>query len=251
MSTRLATKHAIVTGGGSGIGKAITERFAAEGATVTVFDYDVDAGAAVADAIKGRFVKCDISSEASVNDAFAELAETPADILINNAGIAHIGTIETTEAKDFDLVMAVNVRGAFLCTRAAIPIMRAQGGGVVLNMASVASKLGIPDRLAYSTSKGAVHAMTLSVARDYVDQGIRCNCLCPARVHTPFVDNYLKQNYPGQEEEMFAKLAASQPIGRMAEPDEIASLATYICSDEAAFVTGAAFDIDGGFTHLR
>jgi len=111
--------------------------------------------------------------------------------------------------------------------------------------------LGIPDRFAYSTSKGAVYTMTLSVARDFIDEGIRCNCLCPARVHTPFVDNYIKKNYPGKEKEMFAKLEATQPIGRMAKPSEIASLATYICSDEASFVTGSAFDIDGGFTLLK
>ena len=123
--------------------------------------------------------------------------------------------------------------------------------GCILNMASVAPNLGIPDRFAYSTSKGAVYTMTLSVARDFVDQGIRCNCICPARVHTPFVDNYLRENYPGNEEEMFKKLEATQPIGRMAKPEEIASLAAYICSDEASFVTGSAFDIDGGFTLLK
>jgi NAD(P)-dependent dehydrogenase (short-subunit alcohol dehydrogenase family) len=147
--------------------------------------------------------------------------------------------------------MSVNVRGPYLCIRAVIPLMIGNGGGSILNLASVASNLGIPDRFAYSTSKGAVYTMTLSVARDFIEKGIRCNCLCPARVHTPFVDNYLKENYPGKEEEMFSQLEATQPIGRMAKPSEIASLATYICSEEASFVTGSAFDIDGGFTLLK
>ena len=248
---RLAGKRAAVTGGGSGIGKAISERFAAEGAEVTVLERDAESGQSVADAIGGRFVSCDVSEEASVAAAFAEFAGSPPDILVNNAGIAHIGTATSTEPDDFDRVMRVNVRGAYLCTRAALPAMLENGAGCVLNMASVASKVGIPDRFAYSVSKGAILTMTLSVARDYVDRGIRCNCLCPARVHTPFVDNFLKQNYPGQEEEMFAKLAATQPIGRMAKPEEIAALAAYACSDEASFITGSAFDVDGGFTLLK
>jgi NAD(P)-dependent dehydrogenase (short-subunit alcohol dehydrogenase family) len=248
---RLESKCAAVTGGGSGIGKAICERLAAEGCEVYVLDRDAGSGGEVAAAIDGKFVKCDVADEISVEVAFASLADAPPHILVNNAGIAHIGTLETTSAEDFDRVMNVNVRGAYLCSRAALPGMLANGGGNILNMASVASKLGIPDRFAYSTSKGAILAMTLSVARDYVDKDIRCNCLCPARVHTPFVDNYLKQNYPGEEAEMFSKLEASQPIGRMAKPEEIAALAAYICSDEAGFVTGSAFDIDGGFTHLR
>ncbi len=248
---RLAGTVAAITGGGSGIGAAIAERFAAEGASVAILDRDRQAGRGVAERVGGRFVECDVADEASVADAFAELASSPPSVLVNNAGIAHVGTLASTGPEDFDRVMRVNVRGAYLCSRAALPAMLERGAGVILNLASVASKLGIPDRLAYTTSKGAVYAMTLSVARDYVDKGVRCNCLCPARVHTPFVDNYLKQNYPGREEEMFAKLAATQPIGRMAEPGEIAALAAYLCSGEAAFVTGAAFDIDGGFTLLK
>lgn len=248
MPNRFQDKTAAITGGGSGIGEAICRRLADEGANVVVLDRDADAGQSVASSIGGSFIECDIAAENSVTAAFAGIAP---DILVNNAGIAHIGTIESTTPDDFDRVMRVNVRGPFLCTRAALPGMTERGGGVILNLASVASTLGIPDRLAYSTSKGAIYAMTLSVARDMIDKGIRCNCLCPARVHTPFVDNFIAQNYPGQEEETFAKLEASQPIGRMAKPEEIASLAAYICSDEAAFVTGAAFDIDGGFTKLK
>ncbi len=251
MSLRLQDKKAIITGGGSGIGEAICRRFAAEGADLAVLDCDADAGQGVADSLGGQFIQCDIADEQSVTSAFSQLQGPPPDILVNNAGIAHIGEIITTCPEDFDRVMRVNVRGPYLCSRAALPAMLERGNGCILNLASVAAKLGIADRFAYSTSKGAVYSMTLSIARDYVEQGIRANCLCPARVHTPFVDNYLKENYPGEEAGMFAKLEASQPIGRMAKPDEIAALAAYICSEEAAFVTGAAFDIDGGFTLLK
>ena len=173
------------------------------------------------------------------------------DILVNNAGVAHIGTVETTTSEDFDRILSVNVKGVFHCMKAAMPKLMQNGGGAILNLASVASKVGIVDRFAYSASKGAVLTMTLSVARDYVDKGIRCNCLCPGRVHTPFVDGYLDKHYPDSREEMFQKLSAYQPIGRMAEPDEIANLACFLCSDEAAFITGSAYDIDGGVTLLR
>lgn len=253
MFNRLEGKRAVITGGGSGIGEAICRRFASEGAEVVVLDVDTGSGQNVATSINGRFLECDISDSSAVEATFKELDQlnSSADILVNNAGIAHIGTATTTEPEDFDRIMQINVRGPYLCSRAAIPGMLKNGGGCILNLASVAAQLGIPDRFAYSTSKGAVYTMTLSVARDYIAQGIRCNCLCPARVHTPFVDNYLKNNYPGKEAEMFSKLEATQPIGRMAKPEEIASLAAYICSDEAAFVTGSAFDIDGGFTSLK
>ncbi len=251
MSQRLQDKKAIITGGGSGIGEAICRRFAAEGASITILDCDADAGQGVADTLGGQFIQCDVADEQSVMTAFSQLKNSPPDILVNNAGIAHVGEIATTCPEDFDRVMRVNVRGPYLCSRAALPAMLERGNGCILNLASVAAKLGIADRFAYSTSKGAVYSMTLSIARDYVERGIRANCLCPARVHTPFVDNYLKENYPGEEAGMFAKLEASQPIGRMAKPDEIAALAAYICSEEAAFVTGAAFDIDGGFTLLK
>lgn len=251
MTQRLKGKKAIVTGGGSGIGAAISRHFAEEGANVTILDLDEANGQEVAGALGGKFIRCDVADEQSVSDAFSQLNDPSPSILVNNAGIAHIGEITSTCPDDFDRVMRVNVRGPYLCSRAALPSMLKQGNGTILNLASVAAKLGIADRFAYSTSKGAVYSMTLSIARDFVKRGIRCNCLCPARVHTPFVDNYLKDNYPGKEAAMFAELEATQPIGRMAKPDEIATLAAYICSDEAAFVTGAAFDIDGGFTLLK
>ncbi|MBT7982038.1 MAG: SDR family oxidoreductase [Akkermansiaceae bacterium] len=253
MSKRLEGKIAVITGGGSGIGEAISRRFASEGAEVIILDVNEEPANTVADSISGKCFQCDISDSNSVETVFKTIAEEGSnpDILVNNAGIAHIGNATNTDPDDFDRIMSVNVRGPYLCIRAIIPSMIKKGGGSILNLASVASNLGIPDRFAYSTSKGAVYTMTLSVARDFVEKGIRCNCLCPARVHTPFVDNYLKENYPGKEQEMFTQLEATQPIGRMAKPSEIAALATYICSDEASFVTGSAFDIDGGFTLLK
>ncbi len=173
------------------------------------------------------------------------------DILVNNAGIASIGNIEATTPEEMDRIYAVNVKGVYHCLRAAIPKMKSKGKGVILNMASVASKVGIQDRFAYSMSKGAVLTMTLSVARDYIDDGIRCNCLCPGRVHTPFVDSFVEKHYADNKEEMMEKLSRYQPIGRMGQPQEIAALAAFVCSDEAEFITGSAYDIDGGFTLLK
>jgi 2-keto-3-deoxy-L-fuconate dehydrogenase len=175
----------------------------------------------------------------------------PIDILVNNAGIAHIGKADTTNEADFDRVIAVNVKGVYNCLHAAIPQLRANGGGVIVNMASVAAWVGVGERFAYSTAKGAVMAMTLSVAKDYLADGIRCNSISPGRVHTPFVDGFLAKHYAGREAEMFEKLSHTQPIGRMARPDEVATLALYLCSDEAAFITGSDYPIDGGFITLN
>lgn len=249
----LEGKVTVITGGGSGIGEAICKKFTASGANVIIIDTNEIEGERVAQEANAYYLNCDISDPKSVQETFKKIESNHGftEILINNAGIAHIGKITETSPEDFDKIMNVNVRGSYLCIKASIADMIKNNKGCILNMASVASNLGIPDRFAYSTSKGAVYTMTLSVARDFVDQGIRCNCICPARVHTPFVDNYLRENYPGNEEEMFKKLEATQPIGRMAKPEEIASLAAYICSDEASFVTGSAFDIDGGFTLLK
>ncbi|MAB61371.1 MAG: short-chain dehydrogenase [Verrucomicrobiales bacterium] len=252
-SNGLKDKVTVITGGGSGIGEAICKKFTEKGANVIIIDTNETQGHRVAQETKAAYLKCDISDPESVQETFKKIENLHGftEILINNAGIAHIGNITETSPEDFDKIMNVNVRGSYLCIKASIEAMIKNQKGCILNMASVASNLGIPDRFAYSTSKGAVYTMTLSVARDFIDKGIRCNCICPARVHTPFVDNYLKKNYPGNEKEMFAKLEATQPIGRMAKPEEIAALAAYICSDEASFVTGSAFDIDGGFTLLK
>ena len=195
---------------------------------------------------------CDVTNQKEVKAKFAELcSQQRIHILINNAGISNIGTVESTTEEDFDRVVRVNIKGFYNCMHAVVGHMKESGGGIILNMASIAGSTGLPDRFAYSMSKGAVIAMTYSVARDYLPHNIRCNCISPARVHTPFVDDYLQKNYPGREPEMFEKLAKSQPIGRMAEPAEVASLALFLCSDEAAFITGVDYPLDGGFFNLR
>jgi NAD(P)-dependent dehydrogenase (short-subunit alcohol dehydrogenase family) len=209
---------------------------------------DTAAWAIVAAGGEASAIRCNVAEPDEVARTFDRVAADlgRVDILVNNAGIAHVGTIEQTTPDDLDRLYAVNVRGLFLCAKAAVGIMLAQGGGVILNMASIASLVGVPERFAYSMTKGAVHTMTMSIAVDYVKRGIRCNCICPARVQTPFVDGYLRQHYPGREDEMRRALEAYQPIGRMGTPDEVAALALYLCSDEAAFVTGQAYPIDGG-----
>jgi len=245
-------KVALVTGAGSGIGAAIATLFARQGARLVVLDRN-DTAESTAHAIRAAggdavAVQSDVSSPDDVTRAFRAVAADLGrlDILVNNAGIAHVGTIEKTTADDLDRLYAVNVRGVYLCSRAAVDIMLGQGGGVILNMASIASLVGVPERFAYSMTKGAVLTMTMSIAIDYVKRGIRCNCICPARVQTPFVDGYLRENYPGREAEMRRKLEEYQPIGRMGTPEEVAALALYLCSDEASFVTGQAYPIDGG-----
>jgi NAD(P)-dependent dehydrogenase (short-subunit alcohol dehydrogenase family) len=248
----LHDKVALVTGAGSGIGAAIAALFARQGARTIVLDLNESADV-TADAIRaaggdGVARHCDVSAPDAVKRTFNEVHATYGrlDILVNNAGIAHVGTIEQTTPDDLDRLYAVNVRGVFLCSRAAVEIMLQHGGGVIVNMASIASLVGVPERFAYSMTKGAVLTMTMSVAVDYVKRGIRCNCICPARVQTPFVEGYLRENYPGREDEMRRTLEAYQPIGRMCTPEEVAALALYLCSDEAAFVTGQAYPIDGG-----
>lgn len=251
---RLANKHTVVTGGGSGIGRAVCQLFAQQGAVVhvtdiseencqqTVFDIKEAGGEAFAHV-------CDVTRQDAVTELYQRIGRI--DILVNSAGISHIGRADTTAEQDFDRIVQVNIKGVYNSLYAAIPVMKQNGGGVILNMSSVAALIGLPDRFAYSMSKGAVYAMTMSVARDYIKDGIRCNCISPGRVHTPFVDNYLAKNYPGHEAEMFEKLAQTQPIGRMAQPSEIAALILYLCSDEAGFVTGSDYNIDGGFLKLN
>lgn len=250
----LKNKTAIITGGGSGIGRAISLLFAKQGATVHIIEVNDAAASAVVNEIntgggKALLYVCDISDQQQVTDTFEKIGKV--DILVNNAGIAHVGNVEKTAAADFEKVFNVNVKGSYNCLYAAVPKMKEQGGGVILNLCSIAAWVGIPDRFAYSMSKGAIHAMTISIAKDYLNDNIRCNCISPARVHTPFVDGFLAKNYPGSEAEMFTKLSKTQPIGRMGTPDEIATLALYLCSDESAFITGNNYNIDGGFITLN
>jgi NAD(P)-dependent dehydrogenase (short-subunit alcohol dehydrogenase family) len=251
---KLNDKKAVVTGGGSGIGKAIAKLFAQQGAFVHVIDLNDAACADVVREIReeGGQVAAhavDVTRQSEVGACMGEIG--PFGILVNNAGIAHIGKADNTDEADFDRVMNVNVKGVYNCLHEAIPQLRANGGGVIVNMASVAAWVGIRERFAYSTAKGAVMAMTLSVAKDYLQDGIRCNSISPGRVHTPFVDGFLARTYPGREAEMFAQLSKTQPIGRMAKSEEVAALALYLCSDEAAFITGTDYPIDGGFITLN
>jgi NAD(P)-dependent dehydrogenase (short-subunit alcohol dehydrogenase family) len=194
-----------------------------------------------------------VGNQDAVKAVFAEIStrRPKLDILVNNAGIAHIGTVLSTEESDMDRLYRINIKGVYNCSQAAIERMIPHGGGVVLNMCSIAAQMGLADRFAYSMTKGAVLMMTYSMAKDFIKQGIRCNCISPARVHTPFVDGYLANTYPGREAEMFQKLSEAQPIGRMAQPAEIAALALYLCSEEASFITGSSYPIDGGAVNLR
>jgi NAD(P)-dependent dehydrogenase (short-subunit alcohol dehydrogenase family) len=223
---------------------------------VRILDLDEKAASAAAQEIAAsggdaKAYVCDVSDQSHTKEIFDKLAKQERlHILVNNAGVSHIGTVETTTEADFDRLFRINVKGVYNCTFAAIGHMKSQGG-VILNMASIAGSAALADRFAYSMSKGAVVAMTYSVAKDYLGYKIRCNCISPARVHTPFVDGYLRKNYPGREQEMFQKLSASQPIGRMGEPEEVAALALFLCSDEAAFITGTDYPLDGGFFNLR
>jgi NAD(P)-dependent dehydrogenase (short-subunit alcohol dehydrogenase family) len=254
---RLDGRSAIVTGGANGIGFAIASAFALAGATVHIVDLSLEAANEAVQRIaqaggnaKGH--ACNVAVKDEVDRVFGDLlARERVHILVNNAGIAGIGRVDTTTAEDFDRVFQVNVKSVFHCTSACIAAMVKAGGGVILNMASISASSGLEDRFSYSMSKGAVLSMTYSIARDFLKQNIRCNAISPARVHTGFVDGYLARNYPGKEAEMFDKLSAAQPIGRMAEPEEVANLALFLCSDEAGFLTGVDYPLDGGFVNLR
>ena len=241
MSYNLKDKNIIITGGSSGIGESIIDLLLKNKANVVNID--------VNDNLKTKTIITDITNNQDLKTKLNSIPEK-VDILINNAGIGLVGNIENTEEKDFDKIFEVNVKGLFNITKAIIPKMK-QNGGSIINMASTAAIVGIDDRFAYSASKGAVMSMTNSIAKDYLSHGIRCNSISPGRVYTPFVDSYLEKFYPNNKEEMFEKLSKTQPLGRMAKPIEVASLVLYLCSDEASFITGSDFQIDGGFVKLN
>ncbi|MBX2894046.1 MAG: glucose 1-dehydrogenase [Cyclobacteriaceae bacterium] len=258
MPFNLSGKIALITGAGSGIGKAIAIRLAAQGAHVHLLDLNEAAINSVAAEINNQNLKatahvCNVSMLTEVKTVVQQIVHQHkrVDMLVNSAGIAHIGKLESTTEQDLDRLFQVNVKGVYNTMLAVIDFMKNQKSGVIINLASVAAFTGISERFAYSMTKGAVVSMTLSVAKDYVQDGIRCNSISPGRVHTPFVDGFLKANYPGKEKEMFDKLSKTQPIGRMATPNEIANLALYLCSDEASFITGTDYPIDGGFLKLN
>lgn len=254
----LKNKVSIITGGGKGIGESICKVFAQQGAIVHILDKDKDNGIRVSNQIRNKkgiatFHHIDITKHKKLGKLFKKIykQEGSLDILVNNAGIAHVGDVEKTSPKDMDKLYEVNIKSVYSCLHYGVQYMKKSGGGAIVNMTSIASVMGLADRFAYSATKGAVYTMTFSIAKDYIQDRIRCNAVGPARVHTPLVDGYLSQNYPGKEKEMFDILSKTQPIGRMGKPDEIAQLIVYLCSDEAGFVTGSFYPIDGGFLTLN
>ena len=254
----LAGKTAIVTGAGSGIGQAIAIALAKQGAFVDVLEIDLNAANDTAERIRSAggqadVVKCDIANHSQVQEVFDKLGSKRGrlDCLVNNAGIAHVGNITNTSEEDFDRVMSVNLKGVFNCLKGGVKLMLKSGGGAIVNIASTVATMAINDRLAYSTSKGGVLAMTYSVAKDHLHDNIRCNAILPGRIHTPFVDGFIAKNYPDNQAEIFKKLSEYQPIGRMGKPEEVAAIAVFLCSDEASFITGSPFPVDGGTLYVR
>lgn len=253
----LKNKTVLITGGGSGIGKAIAVTFAAQGAKTHILDFNETTAKETKEKINssgaiGEVHVCDVSNQKAVNAVVDQIAKNDRiDILINNAGVSHVGNIESVEETDLDRLYSVNVKGVYNCIKACIPIMKNQKSGVILNLASIASHVGLNDRFAYAMTKGAVLTMTYAIAKDYLTSNIRCNSVSPGRVHTPFVDGFINKNYPGKESEIFEKLSKTQPLGRMGKPQEIADLSLFLCSDEAGFITGSDYAIDGGFIKLN
>jgi 2-keto-3-deoxy-L-fuconate dehydrogenase len=248
---RLDGRHALVTGGASGIGEATVKELARAGATVWIADINRAAAEALAQSLgSAKALQLDVTSTDSIAAALSQVSRL--DILVNNAGIGHVGSIENTDPADFDRLINVNVRAVYLVTRAFLPLLLAHSAenrpvGAIVNIASVAGLVGIKQRFAYCTTKGAVIAMTRQLAVEY-PKTLRVNAICPGTVETPFVEGYLDKFHQHNKEEMRAELRARQPIGRLGQPEEIASLVRYLASNEAAFVSGALFNIDGGWT---
>ena len=253
----LGGKTALVTGAGSGIGSEIAMLFARQGATVAIADINEPGRSSVAGEITSSGgsaidMPLDVTSAAEAEATVARIVAESGrlDILVNNAGIGMVGNLTETGFDDFARLVDVNIYGVYHCSQAAVNQMLAQHptGGVIINIASVAGQVAVTRRFAYCATKGAVISMTQSTAMDYIEQGIRCNCICPGTIESPFVEAYLQKYHQGEIEETRKQLHARQPMGRMGRPDEIGPLALYLASDEAAFVTGAQFTIDGGLT---
>ena len=242
---RLDGKTALVTGGASGIGEQTSRALTNAGARVIILDMNLHAAEKLAAELPGAStLQCDITNETQVREAFAKVSKL--DILINNAGIGHVGNCEETELADFQRLFRVNVEGMFLVTRSALPLLIATYGSIV-NIGSVAGLIGVKKRFAYCATKGAVVAATRQLAVDYPTQ-IRVNCVCPGTVDTPFVEGYLDKYHSHEKEKVRAELNSRQPIGRLGKPEEIAHMAVYLCSKEAEFVNGSVITIDGGWT---
>ncbi len=248
---RLDGRHALVTGGASGIGEATVKELARAGAIVWIADINLANAEALARSVSSaKVLHLDVTSRESIAAAVARIGRL--DILVNNAGIGHVGSIEATEPEDFDRLMNVNVRSVYLVTRGFLPLLLNAGTtsgvtGTIVNIGSVAGQVGIKQRFAYCTSKGAVLAMTRQLAVEY-PKTLRVNAICPGTVETPFVEGYLEKFHKHNKEEVRTELRARQPIGRLGQPEEIASMVRYLASDEAAFITGSLFNIDGGWT---
>ena len=254
----LKGKSAVVTGAGSGIGRAIAIALAKQGAHVDVLEINDKASIETVNLIRSEggqaeLILCNVTDHDQVQSVFEHIGNSHngLDCLINNAGIAHVGNIMNTSEAEFDRVLDVNLKGVFNCLKGGVRQMLNSGGGSIINIASTVATMAINDRLAYSTSKGGVLAMTYSVAKDHLKDNIRCNAIQPGRIHTPFVDGFIEKNYPDNKDEMFRKLSEYQPVGRMGKPEEVAAMAVFLCSDEASFITGTPFPVDGGTLYVR
>lgn len=249
----LQDKITLITGAGSGIGASIAEVFARAGGFVYVAERNASAGQETVSRIRGQggkaeFVEVDVANEQSCQSAASSVlaAHKHLDVLVNNAGIGHVGTILQTTGADMDRLYSVNTKGVFHMSKAFLPSMIEHKYGVIVNLSSIGGVVGVKDRFAYCSTKFAVAGMTKAMALDHALEGIRVNCICPGRVETPFVAARLKE-YPDPEK-AYREMASTQALGRMAKPDEIAYAALYLASDESAFITGTEFIIDGGWT---
>jgi NAD(P)-dependent dehydrogenase (short-subunit alcohol dehydrogenase family) len=247
---RLGGRRAIVTGAGAGIGEAIAIRLSGEGARVALADLDGQAAERVAGGIEGKTLvrRTDVTRSDEVEALVQGVVEEwgGLDVMVNNAGIGVAGTTPETSEEDWERLMAVNLKGTFLGMKYAISAMRDSGGGSIINISSVAALVGIPDRAAYSATKGGILALTKAAAIDHVAEGIRVNCIAPGTVDTPWIDR-ITAGYDDPAEAR-ANMEARQPHGRFVAPEEIAAMAAYLAADESASCIGACMIVDGGVT---